>query len=149
MLCPFPGAPLGFSPESKKCRTDCGPTGLSTFRRAASAMTDQSHWLIIFLLESLVHLRGGTGPLQLMGECAVKRDETRGCWKEVKRIRHARDQSHYSCYRPVEMVLHLKMPLACTSLSKHPTTDPGGGATGGRKVQRRKAAKGQLLTETG
>lgn len=80
-------------------------------------MTAQSHWLIIFLLESLVHLSGGTGPLQLMGECAVKGDETRGCWEEVKRIRHARDQNHDSCYCPVEMVLHLKMPLACTSFS--------------------------------
>lgn len=70
------------------------------------------------------------------GECAGKGDETRGCWEEVKRHRHARDQNHYSCYWTVEMVLHPQMPLACTSFSWHPSADSGGGETGGRKKEK-------------
>lgn len=78
----------------------------------------------------------GTGPLQLLGEGAGKGDETRGCQEEVERHRHARDQNHYSCYCPVEMVLHPKLLLACMSFSWHPTTYSGGGEMGGRKEEK-------------
>ena len=55
---------------------------------------------------------------------------------EVERHRHARDQNHYSCYCPVEMVLHPKLLLACMSFSWHPTTYSGGGEMGGRKEEK-------------
>lgn len=51
-----------------------------------------------------------------------------------------------SCYCTVEILLPLKLPLACWSFSWQPTTDPGVGERGGKRAQRIKAGKGRLLT---